>query len=122
MLARLGNKWKLTRSLTTRFTSKRFSTVEDENLKNEPGFLEMVKMYFEEAATVIDVPRYYIEVIKHAKAVVRFNFPLVRDDGSIEVITAFRSQHSLHYLPTKGGTRYADHIGKDQFKPRYGRD
>jgi glutamate dehydrogenase (NAD(P)+) len=89
----------------------KFTTTEDPNLKNEPGFLEMVKMYFDEAANVIDVPRYYIDVIKAAKAVIRFNFPLVRDDGTIEVITAFRSQHSLHHLPTKGGTRYADHIG-----------
>lgn len=112
MLGKLGYRLKLSRALTTKFTSKKFSTVEDENLRNEPGFLEMVKMYFEEAAKVIDVPRYYIDVIKHAKAVVRFNYPLVRDDGTIEVITAFRSQHSLHYLPTKGGTRYADHIGK----------
>ena len=88
-----------------------FTNGVDHDLKNEPQFLDMVKLYFDEAATHIDIPRYYIDVIKHAKAVIRFNFPLVRDDGSIEVITAFRSQHSLHYLPTKGGTRYADHIG-----------
>jgi glutamate dehydrogenase (NAD(P)+) len=95
------------------FTMKRFFTNGvDHELKNEPQFLDMVKLYFDEAAKHIDIPRYYIDVIKHAKAVIRFNFPLVRDDGSIEVITAFRSQHSLHYLPTKGGTRYADHIGK----------
>lgn len=90
---------------------KRFST-EDSLLAQEPNFLGMVKLYFDKAATHIDIPQYYVNVIKNAKAVVRFNFPLVRDDGSIEVITAFRSQHSLHYLPTKGGTRYADHIGK----------
>jgi glutamate dehydrogenase (NAD(P)+) len=79
-------------------------------LKNEPEFLEMVKMYFDEAAGVLDIPKYYVDVIKHAKVVVRFNFPLVRDDGNIEVIQAFRAQHSLHYLPTKGGTRYSDHV------------
>jgi glutamate dehydrogenase (NAD(P)+) len=89
-----------------------FST-KDKNLQKEPEFLEMVQIYFDQASKVIDIPHYYINVIKHAKAVIRFNFPLVRDDGSIEVITAFRSQHSLHYLPTKGGTRYADHIGNN---------
>lgn len=123
MLAKLGyKKWainsknylkktKLQNNLFKNTTRANFSTAEDETPANEPGFLEMVKMYFDAAADVIDVPKYYIDVIKHAKAVIRFNFPLVRDDGSIEVITAFRSQHSLHYLPTKGGTRYADHIG-----------
>jgi glutamate dehydrogenase (NAD(P)+) len=89
-----------------------FSTPDVEQLKSEPKFLEMVKLYFDKASEYLDIPRYYVDVIKNAKAVVRLNFPLVRDDGSIEVIQGFRSQHSLHYLPTKGGTRYADHIGK----------
>ncbi len=89
-----------------------FSEIEDKALKNEPNFLEMVKLYFDEASNNIDVPSYYIDLIKNAKAAIRINFPLVRDDGSIEVITAFRAQHSMHYLPTKGGTRYAYHIGK----------
>ena len=89
----------------------KFCEVMDPALKKEPNFLEMVKLYFDEASNNIDIPHYYINLIKNAKAAIRINFPLVRDDGSIEVITAFRAQHSLHYLPTKGGTRYADHIG-----------
>lgn len=111
MLTRIGNKWKLSKSVYAMTPKRRFSEVEDPNLKNEPKFLDMVKMFFDEAANYIDIPKYYIDVIKHAKASIRFNFPLVRDDGSIEVIQAFRAQHSLHYLPTKGGTRYSDHIG-----------
>jgi len=91
--------------------SKNQFAADESVLTIEPKFLDMVKLFFDKAATHIDIPKYYIDVIKNAKAVVRFNFPLVRDDGSIEVITAFRSQHSMHYLPTKGGTRYADHIG-----------
>jgi glutamate dehydrogenase (NAD(P)+) len=82
-----------------------------DELKKEPNFLEMVKLYFDEASQIVSVPQTYIELIKNAKTSVRFNFPLVRDDGSIEVITGFRAQHSLHYLPTKGGTRYSEHIG-----------
>ena len=109
MLNRLSQKLKLTKSFF-KVPIRVFSNTQDEHLKSEPEFLEMVKLFFDKAAEHIDIPRYYIDVIKSAKAVIRFNFPLVRDDGSIEVITAFRSQHSLHYLPTKGGTRYADHI------------
>ena len=115
MLGRLGLKFANKNKLFYSNNIKRFST-EDSSLASEPNFLEMVKLYFDKAATHIDIPKYYVNVIKNAKAVVRFNFPLVRDDGSIEVITAFRSQHSLHYLPTKGGTRYADHIGNLKFK------
>lgn len=32
------------------------------------------------------------------------------DDGSIEMIPAFRCQHKTYKLPTKGGTRYADNV------------
>ncbi len=113
MLGRLALKFSNKNKSNIFFsnTIKRFGGAEDNILAKEPKFLEMVKLYFDKASKHIDIPKYYIDVIKNAKAVVRFNFPLVRDDGSIEVITAFRSQHSVHYLPTKGGTRYADHIG-----------
>lgn len=34
-------------------------------------------------------------------------FFIILDDGSIEVIPAYRCQHKTYKLPTKGGTRYA---------------
>jgi len=34
----------------------------------------------------------------------------VRDDGTIESIDAYRAQHKLHRLPTKGGTRFSKDI------------
>ena len=87
--------------------------VVNHNNDEEPGFLEMVQHYFDMASKHIDIPKYYLDIIKNCKVAIRFNFPLVRDDGKIEVITAYRAQHSLHCMPTKGGTRYADHIGKN---------
>ena len=93
----------------------KFSTVTPASQDQEPDFLEMVKTYFDEASKFIEIPKQYLDLIKTCKAVVRFYFPLVRDDGSIEVITGYRAQHSLHLLPTKGGTRYSEHIGKNIF-------
>lgn len=40
--------------------------------------------------------------------VLRFQIPLKRDDGSIEVLTCYRAQHKHHLMPTKGGTRYSE--------------
>jgi hypothetical protein len=97
----------------------RFSDSNNNDLKKEPSFLEMVRLYFDQASKHLEIPKYYIDVIRESKAAIRFNFPLIRDDGSIEVITAFRAQHSLHYLPTKGGTRYSDHIGNFILTFRY---
>ena len=84
-------------------------------LENEPDFLNMVKNFFNKACnTLPDIPKHYMEVVRHCKSVVTFNFPLVRDDGSIESITAYRAHHSSHQFPVKGGTRYSDHINADE--------
>ena len=34
--------------------------------------------------------------------------PAHKDNGSIDMISAFRCQHKTHKLPTKGGTRYVE--------------
>ena len=82
----------------------------DPNVIVEPNFLEMVQLYFDEAFQVLDIPAHYKSIIKPCAATLTINFPLVRDDGSIEMVQAYRAEHSMHYLPTKGGTRFADHI------------
>lgn len=56
----------------------------------EPRFLEQVKLFFDRAAGKTDVPEEYLEVIKACNTVVRFNFPLRRDNGRVETITAYR--------------------------------
>jgi glutamate dehydrogenase (NAD(P)+) len=43
-------------------------------------------------------------LILHLQEVLFF---IILDDGSIEVIPAYRCQHKTYKLPTKGGTRYA---------------
>mmetsp|Transcript_11578 Transcript_11578/g.10077 ORF Transcript_11578/g.10077 Transcript_11578/m.10077 type:complete len:145 (+) Transcript_11578:311-745(+) len=40
--------------------------------------------------------------------------PLVRDNGKIEFIPAYRAQHKRHYLPTKGGVRFAENINMQE--------
>ena len=49
----------------------------------EPDFLQMVKTYFDESSKYIQIPSECLDLIKTCKAVIRFNFPLIRDDGSI---------------------------------------
>ncbi len=41
-------------------------------------------------------------------------FPLRRDDGAIEVIHAWRAEHSHHKLPTKGGIRFSIDANEDE--------
>ena len=48
-----------------------------------------------------------LEVIKACNSLLRVNFPLRRDDGTIEMIQGYRAQHSHHRLPVKGGIRFS---------------
>lgn len=82
--------------------------VKDE--QQEPRFLEMVKMHFDKAAKYTNVSPDLLSYIKECDTVVRFNIPLQKDDGTLEILTCYRAQHSHHKLPVKGGTRYADNV------------
>lgn len=67
----------------------------------------MVKEHFDRAAKHCNVKPDLLQLIRECNTAIRFNIPLVRDNGSIEVLTCYRAQHSHHKLPVKGGTRYA---------------
>ena len=51
-----------------------------------------------------------LAVIKACNSLLRVNFPLRRDNGSVEVIRGYRAQHKHHRLPVKGGIRFADEV------------
>jgi len=76
----------------------------------EPEFLDMVKIFFDQAAAKTSIPPAYLHIFKNVRNILRVSFPIRRDDGSIESITGYRSQHSLHRVPCKGGIRYADNV------------
>ncbi len=55
-----------------------------------------------------------LEQIKACNAVYKMKFPIKRDDGSIEVIEAYRAQHSHHKTPCKGGIRFSEEVNQDE--------
>ncbi len=54
-----------------------------------------------------------LEQIKQCNAVYRMNFP-VKIDDKIEVIKAYRVQHSHHKTPCKGGIRFSTSVNLDE--------
>jgi glutamate dehydrogenase (NAD(P)+) len=80
------------------------------------SMFDFVNQYFDHAARWSDHPKGLLEQIKVCNSVYRFNFPFRRDDGTIEVIRAWRIEHSHHKLPTKGGIRYASHVDEEEVK------
>merc|ERR1719479_872574 len=53
-------------------------------------------------------------MIEPCSHVLKINFPLLRDNGSFEMITGYRAQHSHHRTPCKGGIRYALDVDADE--------
>ena len=77
-------------------------------------FFDQVSQYFDKAARFTNYPSGLLEQIKCCNSVYHVAFPLTRDDGSIEVIHAWRAEHSHHRTPTKGGIRYAANVEEDE--------
>jgi glutamate dehydrogenase (NAD(P)+) len=77
-------------------------------------FFAQVSQYFDKAATYTGLPAGLLAQIKACNSVYRVQFPLKRDDGTIEVMDGWRAQHSVHRLPSKGGIRYAPNVDEDE--------
>ena len=77
-------------------------------------FFHQVSRYFDKAARYVDHPRGLLEQIKACNSVYHVSFPLERDDGSVEVVEAWRAAHSAHKLPVKGGIRFAAFASEDE--------
>ena len=80
------------------------------------SFFDQVNKNFDRAAALTDHPVGILEQIKAINSVIHFTFPLKKDDGTIEVMQAWRAEHSQHKLPTKGGIRYAAMVDEDEVK------
>ncbi len=78
------------------------------------SFSEQVNRYFDTAAALTDHNDLLLEVIQRCNGVYKMIFPLKRDDGSIEIIEAWRAEHSHHKQPTKGGIRYSIGVNQDE--------
>jgi glutamate dehydrogenase (NAD(P)+) len=83
-------------------------------MANHVSFFEQVNRNFERAAAHTSHPRGLLDTIKNCNSVYHFTFPLERDNGDVEVIHAWRAEHSHHKLPTKGGIRYSLDVNEDE--------
>ncbi|MEM1428588.1 MAG: Glu/Leu/Phe/Val dehydrogenase [Pseudomonadota bacterium] len=79
----------------------------------EPSFRESVDLMFNRAVALMDLPPGLEEKIRvcNATYMVRFG---VRLRGRIQTFTGYRSVHSEHMEPVKGGIRYALEVTQNE--------
>lgn len=83
--------------------------------ENQPySFFQSVEKSFDKAAKFTQWDLGILEQIKACNSVYQMRFPVKRDDGTIEVIEAYRVQHSQHKSPCKGGIRFSDEVNQDE--------
>ncbi|MBX2931765.1 MAG: Glu/Leu/Phe/Val dehydrogenase [Chitinophagaceae bacterium] len=78
------------------------------------SFFQNVEKSFDKAAEFTKWDKGLLEQIKACNSVYRMRFPVKMDDGRIEVIEAYRVQHSQHKSPCKGGIRFSDEVNQDE--------
>jgi glutamate dehydrogenase (NAD(P)+) len=81
---------------------------------NTHSFFGNVARHFDRAAAFTKYPKGVLEQIKQCNSVYRFQFPLRNLDGTVEVISAWRVEHSHHKLPVKGGIRFSPSVNEDE--------
>ena len=79
----------------------------------EPSFRESVDLMFNRAVALMDMPPGLEEKIRVCNATYTVRFG-VRLRGQIHTFTGYRSVHSEHMEPVKGGIRYALGVNQDE--------
>ena len=80
----------------------------------ERRFYTDVSRYFERAAVLTGHPPGLLQQVQRCNSLYRFDFPVRQANGHIEVVRAWRAEHSQHRLPVKGGIRYSPQVDEDE--------
>ena len=83
------------------------------SIPQEPSFRESVDMMFTRAVSLMDLSPGLEEKIRVCNATYTVRFG-VRLRGAIHTFTGYRSVHSEHMEPVKGGIRYAPNVHQDE--------
>ncbi len=84
------------------------------SIEKDYSFFQSVERSFDKASQFTKWETGILEQIKACNSVYSMKFPVKMDDGRIEVIEAYRVQHSQHKSPCKGGIRFSMAVNQDE--------
>ena len=85
-------------------------------MSDEANPFESLQEQIDDAAAYLEIADDVIGRLKHPQRVLETNLSVERDDGTIEVFKAFRSQFNGDRGPYKGGIRYHPGVTRDEVK------
>lgn len=74
---------------------------------------EMAVKQLEKMGEILKIDENIIKILKHPIRIIETNFPVIMDDGRLEIFTGFRVHHNEN-LPTKGGIRFSPEVTKEE--------
>ena len=79
-------------------------------------FFRVIRNYLDEAAKIVKVPEHVRLILSQPKNEIIVHFPVLMDNGEYRLFKGYRIQHSNILGPFKGGMRYHQDAGLDDFK------
>ncbi|MCE2772595.1 MAG: Glu/Leu/Phe/Val dehydrogenase [Bacteroidetes bacterium] len=80
------------------------------------SMFDAVLARLDKAAELFGLDPSVAEILRHPKKEVKVSLPIVMDNGSIQVFEGYRTVHSTHLGPSKGGIRYAMDVNDDEVR------
>ncbi|KEQ23527.1 Glu/Leu/Phe/Val family dehydrogenase [Paenibacillus tyrfis] len=77
---------------------------------------KIAQRQIEHAASLLNLPKEAVEILKQPKRVLSVTFPVKMDNGQVRVFEGYRSQHNDAVGPTKGGIRFHPDVTLDEVK------
>ncbi len=80
------------------------------------SMFDAVLARLDKAAELFGLQPEVAEILRHPKREVKVSLPIKMDDGSVKVFEGYRTVHSTHLGPSKGGIRYAMDVNDDEVR------
>lgn len=107
---------KLSPSKIELYTFNRISLYGGDEVVMSKSVFEMAQQQFDVAAEVLDLDEGLRRVLRTCKRELTVHFPVMMDDGRLEVFTGYRVHHNIARGPTKGGIRYHPDVTLDEVR------